>query len=296
MLDNASEDDSVNFVSENFSSVKIERSGVNLGYAGGCNRGASIAKGDFLVFVNSDVEVSRDWLDPLVEICSKPDVAVCGGKMLIEETRNMIYSAGGALNLFSVPIDRGIFETDCGQFDKLEDVAYVSGAALMVDREVFETLGGFDSRFFAFCEEVDLCLRAWISGYRVVYTPSSVVYHIFGGSFGRPSPRRRFFGVRNMILTLVKIFRFRNLLWLLPIYLVFRFFEAVILALSGRGGYLTSFVSAVASAFSEFNMVLHKRRRVQEGRRVDDRTALRFIVPLRYLKWLLRGGVFRSIL
>ena len=296
MVDNASEDDSVIYVSRNFPSVKIERSEVNLGYAGGCNRGACVAKGDFIVFMNSDVEVSKGWLNALVEICSGPDVAVCGGKILIEGLQSRLYSAGGTLNLFSVPVDRGLFETDREQFDKSEDVAYISGAAMMVDKKILGMLGGFDSSFFAFCEEVDLCLRAWISGYRVVYTPSSVVYHVFGGSWGRPSPRRRFFGVRNMIHTLIKVFKTRNLVLLLPMYLVFRIFESVILALSGRRGYLISFVSAVSSSFSEFNVILEKRKKVQETRRVDDPTVLKFIVSPRCLKWLLKGAVFRSIL
>jgi len=296
MVDNASEDGSTDFVLRNFPSVKIERSDMNLGYAGGCNRGASIAKGDFIIFMNSDVEVSKGWLVPLTEVCSRPDVAVCGGKILIEKMRNRLYSAGGTLNLFSVPVDRGLFEIDNGQFEKLEDVAYVSGAAIMVYRKVFEMLGGFDSSFFAFCEEVNLCLRAWISGYRVVYTPSSVVYHVFGGSWGKPSPRRRFFGVRNMIHTLIKIFTLKNLLLLLPIYLIFRLVESIILALSGRSGYLASFVSAVSSSLSELNMILEERRKLQETRRVDDFTVLRFMVPLKHLKWLFRVAVFRSVL
>jgi GT2 family glycosyltransferase len=296
MVDNASVDDSVDFVSRNFPSVKIERSKVNLGYAGGCNRGASLATGGLVVFLNSDVEVSREWLGPLVEACSRPGAAVSGGKMLFQDFRDRVYSAGGVLNLFSVPIDRGFLEMDVGQFDTQEDMAYVSGAAMMVDREIFKMLGGFDSSYFAYCEEVDFCLRAWIAGYHVAYTPSSIVYHAFGGSFGRPSPRRRFLGVRNMIYTLVKVFKLKNLSWLLLIYIAFRFSESVILALSGRAGYLRSFISAVASVPSELPRVLEERRRAQKSRRVDDSAVLRFIVSPAHLKWLLKRAVFRSIL
>jgi len=296
MVDNASVDGSVDFVSRSFPSVKIERSEVNLGYAGGCNRGASLATGGLVVFLNSDVEVSREWLGPLVEACSRPSSAVCGGKMLFQDLQDRVYSSGGVLNFFSVPIDRGFLEIDVGQFDRQEDVAYVSGAAMMVNREIFETLGGFDDSYFAYCEEVDFCLRAWIHGFHVTFVPSSIVYHEFGGSFGRPSPRRRFLGVRNMICTLIKVFTLRNLSWLLPVYLAFRLSESMILALTGRAGYLGSFISAVASAASESPNLLEKRRRTQKSRRVDDSVILRFIISPAHLKWFLKGAVFRSIL
>ncbi len=296
MVDNASEDDSVDLVSRSFPSVKVIRNDTNLGYASGCNRGAYAAAGDYVVFMNSDIEVSREWLGPLLETCSRPNVAVCGGKMLLQDRRSQIYSAGGALNFLSVPIDRGFFDIDSGQFDRREDVGYVSGAAMMVNRGVFEKLGGFDGGYFAYCEEVDLCLRAWIAGYRVVYEPTSIVYHVFGGSFGRPSPRRMFFGVRNMMFTLVKTYRLRNLFWLLLIYLVFRLSEAMILTLTGRGGYLKSFVSSIASTLSKSQMALEERRKMQKNRRVDDAAVLRFVASPEHLKWVLKGAVFRSVL
>jgi GT2 family glycosyltransferase len=295
MVDNASKDDSVNFVSNTFPSVVIQRCVTNLGYAGGCNKGASISQGDYIVFMNNDIEVSRDWIKPLIKVCLKPDVAICGGKILFSEKKDHLYSAGGMLNPFSMPIDRGFSEADKGQFDRKKDVAYVSGAALMVDKKAFEMLGGFDANYFAYCEEVDLCLRAWLSGFRVVYVPSSVVYHDFGGSFGRPSPFRRFFGVRNMAFTLIKVLSLKNLILLLPVFLSFRLFEGIVLAMSGKRGYLLSFKSAIASVFSDFRDILSKRKKVQENRRVNDKRILRFFLHIRWMTFIFKKNILKSV-
>jgi GT2 family glycosyltransferase len=296
MVDNASEDDSVSFVNRTFSSVNVLQSKMNLGYAGGCNKGAEIAKGDYIIFMNNDVQVSKDWIEPLVDVCSRHDVAICGGKILFGKTKDRLYSAGGVLNLFSVPIDRGFFDIDRGQFDRLEDVAYVSGAALMIDKKTFEIIGGFDAKYFAYCEEVDLCLRAWLSGFRVVYVPSSVVYHDFGGSFGRPSPFRRFFGVRNMAFTLIKVLSLKSLILLLPAFLSFRLFEGIVLAMSGRAGYLLSFKSAIASVFSDIRSILIKRQRVQKNRKVNDKKILRYFLHIKGVIMLFKKNILKSIL
>ncbi|MCW4033042.1 MAG: glycosyltransferase family 2 protein [Candidatus Bathyarchaeota archaeon] len=295
MVDNASEDDSLDFVSQNFPSVNVLQSKMNLGYAGGCNKGAKFAKGEYIIFMNNDVQVSKDWIEPLVGVCSRHDVTICGGKILFGKTKDRLYSAGGALNLFSVPIDRGFLEMDRGQFDRPEDVAYVSGAALMIEKKTFDELGGFDAKYFAYCEEVDLCLRAWLSGFRVVYVPSSVVYHDFGGSFGRPSPFRRFFGVRNMAFTLIKVLSLKNLILLLPVFLSFRLFEGIVLAMSGKRGYLLSFKSAIASVFSNFRDILSKRKRVQENRRVNDKRILRFFLHIRWMTFIFKKNILRSV-
>lgn len=296
MVDNASKDDSSDFVSRNFPSVNVLQSEINLGFAGGCNKGAKIAGGDYIIFMNNDVQVSKDWIKPLIGACSRNDIAVCGGKIFLGKTKDRLYSAGGVLNLFSVPIDRGFLEVDRGQFNRPEDVAYVSGAALMIDKKTFDMLGGFDAKYFAYCEEVDLCLRTWLSGFRVVYIPSSVVHHDFGGSFGRPSPFRRFFGVRNMAFTLIKVFGLRSLILLLPVFLSFRLFEGLILAMFGRGGYLLSLKSAITQVFSDLKYILNKRERVQENRRVSDKKILIFFLHIRGIIILLKKNILRSIL
>ncbi len=296
LVDNGSDDDSANFVKKFFPSVKLEESKVNLGYAGGCNRGAKLATFDYIVFMNSDIEVSEKWLEPLVKKCSDPDVAVCGGKILLNNTRNRIYSTGGVVNIFSIPIDRGLQEEDKGQYDALEDMAYVSGAAMMVDRSVFEKLGGFDEDFFAFCEEVDFCFRSRLSGFRVVYVPSSTIFHVFGGTFGKPSASRSFYGFRNMFITLFKVFELRNLIWMLPINLTFRLFESVILTSLGRGNYLFSFKESISSFFLNFRKNLGKRKKIQSNRKVRDLIILKFFLALRFQKCLFRKVIFRCVL
>ena len=149
---------------------------------------------------------------------------------------------------------------------------------------------------FAFCEEVDLCLRARALGFRVIYTPSSSVYHMFGASFDKPSPSRRFFGVRNMIFTLYKSLNLKNFILMFSALLVFRFFESVVLALSGKVGFLLSLGSAVGQAFSNLESTRAKRKKVQENKRVNDGKILSFFLPIKWLSTLFKKNVFRSVL
>jgi GT2 family glycosyltransferase len=166
----------------------------------------------------------------------------------------------------------------------------------MVDKKVFEMIGGFDADYFAYCEEVDLCLRACLLGLRVVFVPSSIVYHKFGGSFGKPSPIRRFFGIRNMAFTLIKVLSLKNLILLFPTFLTFRLIEGLILAMTGRRGYLRSFKSALVYVLSDFRNIKIKRKSIQKNRIVNDKKILKFFLNVRWITLLFKKNVLKSVL
>lgn len=184
----------------------------NYGYCGGNNRAATHARGDILLFLNNDVEVTSGWLSPVLQhFANHPDTAAVQPKLLDDIHRNYFEyagAAGGFLDYYGYPFCRGrIFdsvEKDEGQYDAPADIHWASGAALAVRRTLFEELGGFDERFSFHMEEIDLCWRIRNRGHAVEFVPQSVIYHFGGGSLSSGSYRKWFYNYRNSLLMLVK--------------------------------------------------------------------------------------------
>lgn len=184
----------------------------NYGYCGGNNRAAAQAKGDILLFLNNDVEVTPDWLTPIQHrFEAKPNTVAIQPKLrdYTHPTRfEYAGAAGGLLDYYGYPFCRGrIFdsvETDEGQYDEPSLIHWVSGAALAVRRTVFEELGGFDEHFRFHMEEIDLCWRIRNRGHDVEYVPESTVYHLGGGSLSSGSYRKWFYNYRNNLFMLLK--------------------------------------------------------------------------------------------
>lgn len=229
IADNASTDGSADWIREHYPDVKITTLDQNYGYCGGNNRAVPIATGDVLVFLNNDVKVAPNWLKGL-EKCFNSDekIAAVQPKMLsYKEPEYFEYAgaAGGFLDKYGYPFCRGrIFDTvekDEHQYETTEDILWASGAALAIRKEQFEWQGGFDEDFEFHMEEIDLCWRLWNHGYRVIYCPSSEVYHLGGGSLPMGSPRKVYYNFRNNLMllwknysseTLIKRFSVRYLL------------------------------------------------------------------------------------
>lgn len=208
VADSASDDGSMEMMAECFPDVRrivLER---NFGFTGGYNRALAQVDADYFVLLNSDIEVSAEWLKPLVQtLDSSPEVGACAPKLHSWFDRGMFEyagAAGGYIDSFCFPLCRGRImgrvEKDCGQYDSPADVFWVTGACLAVRRSLFEKLGGLDDRFFAHMEEIDLCWRIQLAGYRIRVVPSSVVYHIGGGTLPQNSPRKLKLNYRNNLL------------------------------------------------------------------------------------------------
>ncbi len=212
VADNGSTDDSVRMLREEFPSVRVICLDRNYGFAGGYDRALEQVDADYFLLLNSDVETPAGWLDPILDCLDRnPDVAVVAPKLLDRNNRESFEYAGasgGYIDYLGYPFCRGrvlrSIERDNGQYDDARDVFWVSGAAFCCRAEVFRALGGFDADFFAHMEEIDLCWRMQLAGYRVRIVPESRVYHLGGGTLRTDSPTKVFFNHRNNLAMLYK--------------------------------------------------------------------------------------------
>ena len=196
VADNGSTDDSVAILATEFPTVSVLRMDRNYGFAGGYNRALERIEADYYLLLNSDVETPAGWLGPILDcLNANPDVAVAAPKLISCTDRTTFEYAGasgGFIDFLGYPFCRGrilrCVEEDRGQYDDARDVFWVSGAAFCCRADVFRALGGFDADFFAHMEEIDLCWRMQLAGYRVRVVPQSTVYHLGGGTLQTDSP------------------------------------------------------------------------------------------------------------
>ena len=211
VADNGSTDDSLQWLRLNYPDVSVIRLDRNYGFAGGYNRALREVASEYVLLLNSDVEVTAGWWQPLVEVLdTESDVAAVAPKLLADMERTKFEyagAAGGFIDYLGYPFCRGRIlsnvEEDRGQYDDRRDIFWASGAAMCCRRELFESLGGFDEDFFAHMEEIDLQWRMQLAGWRIVVEPKSVVYHLGGGTLPASS-RKIFLNHRNNLAMLFK--------------------------------------------------------------------------------------------
>ena len=208
LVDNNSSDDSIEYTNKKYPWVHTIKFNDNYGYAEGNNRGVRCAQGKYVVFLNPDTKVHDNWLMELVKCLENDeDTIIAGCKVLFFDRPNVIQSAGQMITPIGSGYGIGFDELDEGQFDEKMYVPSVSGCSMIVKKDVFLQLGGFDKDYFAYVEEVDLSLRAWLMGFKTQYVPTSIVYHKFGGDFGSSeSPARIFYSQKNRLATIIKNF------------------------------------------------------------------------------------------
>jgi GT2 family glycosyltransferase len=212
VADNASTDESVSYLQANFPNVRLIVLDKNYGFAEGYNRALEQVEAEYVVLLNSDVEVTPHWLELLVEYMdTHPEVAACQPK--IRSERNKEYfeyagAAGGYLDKYGYPFCRGrifdVVEKDEGQYDTVSSVFWATGAALLIRLKDYWEAGGLDGRFFAHMEEIDLCWRLRSRGRGIVCIPQSVVYHVGAATLKKENPRKTFLNFRNNLLMLYK--------------------------------------------------------------------------------------------
>ena len=212
VADNASTDNSIEFIKQQFPSVKIIQNTDNFGFAKGYNEALKNVEENYYALVNSDIEVTENWLTPIVNMFeTQPKTAIIQPKLLDFKMKTHFEYAGGAggfIDKYGYPFCRGrIFgtiEEDRNQYDDEIEIFWATGACFFIRKEVFRTLNGFDDHFFAHQEEIDLCWRAFNLGYNSKYTSKSVVYHVGGATLNDGNPRKTFLNFRNSLLMLVK--------------------------------------------------------------------------------------------
>lgn len=212
VVDNCSTDDSVNFIQTQFPTVKVIGHETNCGFAEGYNRALFSLEEKYFVLLNSDVEVSEGWLNPLIDFLeNNPEAATCQPKIKDYYNKDRFEyagAAGGFIDKFGYPFCRGrLFtnlEVDNGQYDYPSEVFWSSGACLAVRSDVYKEIEGLDSTFFAHMEEIDFCWRVINRGFKNYCIPESTVYHVGGGTLSKISPRKTYLNFRNSLIMLIK--------------------------------------------------------------------------------------------
>lgn len=212
VADNASTDDSIYMLRTEFPQCRIIALDKNWGFADGYNKALEQIDAKYYVLLNSDVEVTQNWLTPMVTFMEQhPDVAACQPKLkAVADKGSFEYAGacGGFIDRYGYPFCRGrIFDTvesDSGQYDTPLQIMWATGAAMMVRAEDYKAVGGLDGRFFAHNEEIDLCWRLRLRGKKIYCLPESTVYHVGGGTLPKGNPMKTFLNFRNNLTMLYK--------------------------------------------------------------------------------------------
>jgi GT2 family glycosyltransferase len=271
LADNASTDDSISFVMANFPTVKIVKNNENLGFAGGYNEALKHIEAETFALVNSDIEVTENWLKAIIETFEKePLTAIIQPKIL--DYKNKEYfeyagAAGGFIDKYGYPYCRGrIFETiekDKGQYNDSCEIFWASGACFFIRSAVYNELKGFDAVFFAHQEEIDLCWRAFNKGYKIKYAPESVVYHVGGATLQQGNPRKTFLNFRNSLLMLTKNLPKKSVYWILVCRMLLDGLAGIQFIFKGKFSHFAAILKAHYSFYRLFSTNYNKREAIQ---------------------------------
>jgi len=212
VADNGSSDTSVAWLKENMPAIRVITLTTNHGFAGGYNLALQQVEATYFILLNSDVEVSENWLPPLYKMMEKNrDIAACMPKIKAYDDKSLFEyagAAGGFIDKYGFPFCRGrmfhYIEKDTGQYDQVKDIFWASGACLVVRADIYEQAGGLDPYFFAHMEEIDLCWRIKNLGYRICFNPASTVFHIGGGTLPKKNIKKTYYNFRNNLILLIK--------------------------------------------------------------------------------------------
>lgn len=224
VADNGSTDNSVQFIEEFYPQINILKSKVNTGFARGYNNALRSITADYYVLLNNDVEVQQNWIEPVIELMQTDrSIAACQPKILSyadKTTFEYAGACGGWLDAYGYPFARGrvfdICEKDTGQYDTVQPIFWASGACLFIRSEAFHMVKGFDEYFFAHQEEIDLCWRLQLAGYKIYVQPASMVYHVGGGTLPVGDKRKVYLNFRNNLIMITKNLPVSQSLWKVP--------------------------------------------------------------------------------
>ncbi|MBT8395000.1 MAG: glycosyltransferase family 2 protein [Bacteroidia bacterium] len=273
VADNASTDDSVEYLKSSFPSVRIIQNSENGGYAKGYNDALKQIKEDVFCLMNNDIEVTKNWLSPIAKtLNSDPNIAIIQPKILDFNNKSYFEYAGaggGFIDKYGYPYCKGrIFnsiEKDVGQYDEISDIFWSSGACLFIRKRVFEELNGFDEAYFAHMEEIDLCWRAKNFGYDVKYVGNSSVFHLGGATLSKSNPKKTFLNFRNSLFNLVKNAK-GNLFLLILVRLIMDGVAGIKFIFEFKFSHFKSIVRAHLSFYSHLSKLLKRRRSLPQSK------------------------------
>jgi GT2 family glycosyltransferase len=224
VADNCSTDESVAFIRKNYPQVKIVQNDANYGYAGGYNKALQHVKADYYILLNNDIEVGANWIKPVIAAMQGDEKIAAAQPKMLQYTNKQFFeyagAAGGFIDKLGYVFCKGrLFETceeDKQQYEGVQNVFWATGACLFIKADAFHEAAGFDEHFFAHMEEVDLCWRLQLLGYKVISVPESHVYHLGGGTLNKQSDQKTFLNFRNSLIMLLKNLPANKVWWLIP--------------------------------------------------------------------------------
>jgi GT2 family glycosyltransferase len=278
VVDGASSDDSAALVREQFPEVRLLQLDTNRGFTGNVNAGLRAARGEILALFNNDAEADPAWLAELVQgFATDPRVGICGSKILLHDRPTVLNAAGDVYHRDGTPGNRGVWQEDRGQFDAPEYVFGASGAAVAFRRAMLDDVGLLDERLWMYCEDVDLCFRAQLRGYRCLYVPTSRVYHRLSATGG--GSLASYYCGRNFIYVLLKNVP-ASLLWRhAPRILRAQLRIALEALRHWRGAAARARLRGQLAALLALPTILRVRRAVQGRRRVPDAYIASLLAP-----------------
>jgi GT2 family glycosyltransferase len=268
VADNGSTDDSISFLQNNYPEIRLIRFDHNFGFAKGYNEALKQVESEYYVLLNSDVEVEKNWLEPMLNLLENDkSIAACQPKLLAYNNKHLFeYSgaAGGWLDKYGYPFAKGrvfdICEEDHGQYDQTEPIFWASGAALFIRARVFHEVKGFDEYFFAHQEEIDLCWRIQLAGHKIYSCPASIIYHVGGGTLPRGNTLKTYLNFRNNKIMLSKNLPMPGRIWIMSMRNLLDGVSAWKGLLNGDGGYFVAIIRAHL-AFVKWKL-FHRRKSV----------------------------------
>jgi len=274
VADNASTDSSIEILRKNFPQVKLIEFTENYGFCGGYNRALKQLDADFFAIINSDIEVTENWIGPILELFDQNEqIAAIQPKLLDYNKKDKFEYAGGAggfIDKFGYPFCRGrIFEsieTDRGQYDDNREIFWATGACFFIRAKLFEEYGGFDETFFAHMEEIDLCWRMKMDGYKILHCGSSKVYHVGGGTLAYSNPRKTYLNFRNSMMLLIKNLPAGELLWKLPFRWMVDYIAILKFIMTGHKRDGIMILKAHLFILKNFFKTLRKRKTINKKR------------------------------
>ncbi|MDI9257068.1 glycosyltransferase family 2 protein [Flavobacterium sedimenticola] len=295
VADNASTDHSLQIIQSKFPQVTVIKNDKNYGFAQGYNVALQQVEEPYYALVNSDIEVTPNWLSPILSLLdNEPDVGIIQPKLL--DFKNKEYfeyagAAGGFIDRFGYPYCRGrIFDTvekDNGQYNDARDIFWASGACLFIRKSIFRELNGFDEDFFAHQEEIDLCWRAFNLGYKARYSPDSVVYHVGGATLNESNPKKTFLNFRNSLLMLTKNLPEKQLFPIILMRLFLDGLAGIQFLLKGKFAHC----GAIIKAHFEYYTLINKNLKKRSGKQTHNYYQTGSIV----YRYFVKGGtVFAS--
>lgn len=283
LIDNCSRDSSVDLTRTHYPMVKIISNKRNLGFAGAYDRVIRELDYRYVVLLNNDTVVDGKWLEALFNVAEKNrHVAACGSKILMMWDRTIIDHAGGMLTMIGSGLDLGKYERDRGEYEEMREVGFGCGCSLLIRRDAYLEVGGFDPDYVIYHEDVDLCWKMRLFGYSIMYVPDSVVYHHVGGGKmrGIENPEKVYLCQKNRLANIVKNLEAVNILVALAASTLYDAARIIRFVCLWRGDLLSVLLKGYLDTFRNIKGLLRWRQGVQCGRRLSDRDIGQFFQPL----------------